>query len=177
MQLFSWSKEPTGAEIAASGDDFCKADKKEKQMTIRYLEHVIDCQNGKLSRQKWPEKGTCLEFEKVHALRSQPLIIYMDFETSNQSLREVILTIPPFFQYQNEKHLFYSYATSAPNYTSSQGESIEQKSWNNANRRVTFKFLEVNAVTPVFSRCLRPCTTWVVMVRAHMTNCNTRAMV
>ena len=51
-------------------------------MTIRYLEHVIDCQNGKLSRQKWPEKGTCLEFEKVHALRSQPLIIYMDFETS-----------------------------------------------------------------------------------------------
>lgn len=75
-------------------------------MTIRYLEHVIDCQNGKLSRQKWPEKGTCLEFEKVHALRSQPLIIYMDFETSNQSLREVILTIPPFFQYQNEKHLF-----------------------------------------------------------------------
>ena len=106
LQLFSWSKEPTGAEIAASGDDFCKADKKEKQMTIRYLEHVIDCQNGKLSRQKWPEKGTCLEFEKVHALRSQPLIIYMDFETSNQSLREVILTIPPFFQYQNEKHLF-----------------------------------------------------------------------
>ena len=146
-------------------------------MTIRYLEHVIDCQNGKLSRQKWPEKGTCLEFEKVHALRSQPLIIYMDFETSNQSLREVILTIPPFFQYQNEKHLFYSYATSAPNYTSSQGESIEQESWNNADRRVTFKFLEVNAVTPVFSRCLRPCTTWVVMVHAHMTNCNTRAMV
>ena len=105
MQLFSWSKEPTGPEIAASGDDFCKPDKKEKQMTIRYLEHVIDCKNGKLSRQKWPEKGTCVEFERVHALRSQPLIVYMDFETSNRSLREVIDN-PALFSLPKSKNIF-----------------------------------------------------------------------
>ena len=131
-----------------------------------------EAKSSKVARKRhvsWVRKSACSPQPTSHHLHGfwdvQP-----EFARGN-------IDNPTLFSVPKWKTSFYSCATSAPNYTSSQGESIEQESWNNASRRVTFKFLEVNAVTPVFSRCLRPCTTWVVMVHAHMTNCNTRAMV
>ena len=66
---------------------------------------------------------------------------------------------------------------SAPNFTNSQGEDIEREFWISASRRRIFNFLEVSVARHASSSFLRPYTTWVVMVRAHMRSYNTHAMV
>ena len=58
-------------------------------ITMNYLEHIENCKNSRVTRQTFPEKGEVLTFKKVESLHHHPMLIYLDFETANQSLSEV----------------------------------------------------------------------------------------
>lgn len=65
-------------------------DPSQKSITLNYLEHLEACKNSRVGLQLYPDKGELLKFKKPESLHPQPMIMYLDFETSNQSLSQVI---------------------------------------------------------------------------------------
>ena len=76
-------------------------DPNQKSITLNYLQHLEVCKNSRVGMQEFPEKGELLQFKRPETLHHQPMIMYLDFETSNQSLSEV------FILYLKSKYLFY----------------------------------------------------------------------
>ena len=66
-------------------------DPNQKTITLNYLQHLEVCKNSRVGMQEFPEKGELLKFTRPETLHHQPMIMYLDFETSNRSLSEVLI--------------------------------------------------------------------------------------
>ena len=67
-------------------------DPHQKQISINYLEHLEVCKNSRVGMQAYPDKGEVLKFKQPETLHHHPMICYLDFETSHQSLSQVIFS-------------------------------------------------------------------------------------
>ena len=105
-------------------------DPSQKSITLNYLEHLEACKNSRVGLQLYPDKGELLKFKKPESLHPQPMIMYLDFETSNQSLSQVIF---PLFSFNLIFiHHFFSCVTAALSCIRLREVSFERTSWQRA---------------------------------------------
>ena len=103
QRLFSWGPKVTSKDVKR-GQKLLESGAS-KGLTLSYLEHLENCKNSRLGIQEYPDKGELLKFRRAEALHPHPMYIYLDFETSNCSLAEVITSHP--INWRNSKQTKY----------------------------------------------------------------------
>ena len=106
QRLFSWSSKVTTKDVRNASHLLGSV--AHPSITLNYLEHIENCKNSRVTRQTFPEKGEMLAFKRVESLHHHPMLIYLDFETANQSLakvrEDVKKNLPPLADY-----IFFSF--------------------------------------------------------------------
>ena len=81
-------KEPIARQLKKVHHDFINGTVGDK-VSQAYLDHINSCSFGTLGTTRMPDKGAKLAFTKIKSLQDKVLTIYIDFETSHESLSQV----------------------------------------------------------------------------------------